>query len=55
MPDTTDGDRLRVSGCLLDFDGAIKRRIPRGIDGRTLIRLDAKLDQQATLQVDGLP
>ncbi len=55
MSDTTAGEQLRVTGCLLDFDGAIKRGIPRGIDGRTLIRLNAELDSQATLQVDGLP
>jgi len=55
MPDTTDGDRLRVSGCLLDFDGSAKRGMQRGIDGQPPIRLNATLDDSATLDVQGLP
>lgn len=55
MPDTTDGDQLRVSGCLLDFDGSAKRGMQRGIDGQPPIRLNATLDEFATLEVYGLP
>lgn len=55
MPDTTDGDQLRVSGCLLDFDGSAKRGMQRGIDGQPPIRLNATLDEFATLEVHGLP
>ena len=54
MPDTTDGDQLRVSGCLLDFDGSAKRGMQRGIDGQPPIRLNATLDEFATLEVYGL-
>lgn len=54
MPDTSAGDQLRVSGCLLDFDGSVKRGMQRGIDGQPPIRLNATLDESATLEVFGL-
>lgn len=55
MPDTTEGERLRVGGCLLDFDGSVKRGLQRGIDGKAPARLNATLDDVATLEVDGVP
>ena len=55
MPDITDGNQLRVSGCLLDFDGTRKRGMHRGIDGQVPIQLKATLDEFATLEVHGLP
>ena len=46
------GDRVRVSGCLLDFDGAQKRQPRRGIDGRPPIRVTAALEDSSTLVVN---
>lgn len=45
------GDRVRVSGCLLDFDGAQKRQPRRGIDGRTPIRVTATMEDTSKLFV----
>lgn len=55
MPDTTAGSQLKVSGCLLDFDGTRKRGMRPGIDGQAPILLNATLDEIATLEVHGHP
>lgn len=54
MPNTTAGSQLKVSGCLLDFDGTRKRGLRPGIDGQAPILLNATLDEIATLKVEGL-
>jgi hypothetical protein len=55
LPESPFGDHLRVSGCDFDFDGTSKRGLRRGVDGRAPVVLEATLDEQASLRVDGRP
>jgi hypothetical protein len=55
LPESPFGDHLRVSGCDFDFDGTSKRSLRRGVDGRAPVVLEATLDENASLRVDGRP